>query len=95
MPRISIRQLLAFVTVIAVILWLGIPAIEVYRYKEYHVHQGTGSTKGSVVAQGGIPAPFWPRYWKRLAGRPWWRQACDVRVGLPHEQYELPVNRWK
>jgi hypothetical protein len=94
-PRFRIAWVMVFVFVIAVILWLGIPATEVYTCKEYHVHEGTGSSKDSAVAQAGIPAPFWPRYWRRLAGHPWRKQPCDVRVGLPNERCELPMNRWK
>jgi hypothetical protein len=39
-PRISIRYIMAIVLFIAVILALAIPAVEVYRTKEYHTHLG-------------------------------------------------------
>ncbi len=94
MPRISIRQIMAIILLIAVMLRLGIPAFEVFTTKEYHVHQGVGPTKGSAVAQSGIPAPFWPRYWKRLMGQHWRKQACNIRVGFEQEHCELPVTRW-
>jgi hypothetical protein len=37
-PRVSIRYIMAIVLFIAVILALAIPAVEVYRTKEYHTH---------------------------------------------------------
>jgi hypothetical protein len=94
MPRISIRQIMATVLLIAVIFWLGVPAVEVYRTKEYHVHVGVGSRNDEIVARSGVPAPFWSRYWKRLRGRTWLAQACDVRVGFERERCELPMKRW-
>ena len=92
--RISIRQIMAIVLLLALVLGLGVPAVEVYTKPEYHMHQGSGANKYSVVAQSGIRAPFWPRYIKRLKGERWLKQACNVRVGLKDERCELPVTRW-
>src|SRR5262245_53296854 len=90
-PRISIRQLMAIVLALAVILWLALPAVEVYRTKEYHVHQGI-DMRGTptLAAWGGIEPPFWPRYLKRLAGRPWRRQPdCGFRTGYEDDRCEF------
>ncbi len=92
--RISIRKIMAIVLLVALVLGLGVPAVEVFSTPEYHVHQGAGANKYSVVAQSGIRAPFWPRYIKRLKGEHWRKQACNVRVGFKDETCELPVTRW-
>ena len=90
-PRISIRFITAFVLFIAVILALAIPAAEVYRDKEYHTHLGI-DTRGTPTLAGwsGIQSPFWPRYLKRLAGRPWKRQPdCGFKTGFAADRCEF------
>ena len=89
--RISIRSIMIIVFFIAVCLGLGIPAVEVYRTKEYHGHTGI-DTRGTPTLAGwaGIQPPFWPRYLKRLAGRPWKRQPdCGLVTGFIADRCEL------
>lgn len=90
-PRISIRRLMAVVALVAVILALTIPAIEVYRAKENHVHTGVDSRQTPGLASGGgIEPPFWPRYLRRLAGRPWRRQGpCGTVTGFDVDYCEF------
>jgi hypothetical protein len=90
-PRISIRQVMALVSLVAVILALAIPAIEVYRSKESHVHTGVDTAGTPTLAGwGGIQPPFWPRYLKRLAGRPWRRQPdCGFKTGFAADRCEF------
>jgi hypothetical protein len=90
-PRISIRYITAIVLFIAVILALAIPAAEVYRAKEYHTHMGI-DTRGTPTLTGwsGIQPPFWPRYLKRLSGRPWKRQPdCGFKTGFAADRCEF------
>ena len=90
-PRISIRLIMAVVFFIAVILALAIPAVGVYRTKEYHVHMGIDTQRTPTLASwGGIQPPFWPRYLKRLSGRPWRRQPdCGFRTGFASDRCEF------
>jgi hypothetical protein len=85
-PRISIRLIMAVVFFIAVIL-----AVDVYRTKEYHVHMGIDIQRTPTLASwGGIQPPFWPRYLKRLSGRPWRRQPdCGFRTGFASDRCEF------
>ena len=62
-PRFSIWLLMALVLMIAVILGLAIPAVDVYRTKEPHAHQGIDmSGTPTLAGWSGIQPPFWPRY---------------------------------
>lgn len=80
--RISIRKLMASILLIAVLLALAIPAVEVYQAKELHTHTGIDMREPPTLAGwGGIQPPFWPRYLKRLIGRPWLRQPCGFKTG--------------
>ena len=90
-PRISIRRVMAVVFFIAVILGLAIPAVEVYRTKGYHVHMGINIQGPPILASwGGIQPPFWPRYLKRLSGRPWRRQPdCGFKTGFAADRCEF------
>ena len=57
---------------LAVALGLGLPAREVAGWKDYHTH-GRVIEKGGVTYtqwDSGAASPFWPRYWRRLLGRP-------------------------
>jgi hypothetical protein len=91
MIRISIRRLMAIVLVFALILALAIPAVEVYQTKEPHVHMGIDMQgTPSLASWGGIEPPFWPRYLRRLAGRPWRRHPdCGFRTGYEADRCEF------
>jgi hypothetical protein len=71
-PRITIRWLMAGAMVPALALGLGLPAREVYSHSEIHDHAYVGLIEGqpSYRWDQGIKPPFWPRYWRRLMGRP-------------------------
>lgn len=89
-PRISIRLLMALVLLIAVILGLSIPAVDVYRTKEPHTHLGIDTSDPPRLAGwGGIQPPFWPRYLRRLTGRPWRRQPCGFVTGYDSDRCEF------
>ncbi len=64
------------VAVLGVALGLGLPAIEVYRFSDHHIHGSVQVREGRAdfVWQLTIQPPFWPRYWRRLLGRPWRQQ---------------------
>jgi hypothetical protein len=93
----TVRGLMAFVLVVALILGLGIPAAEVLRAKDYHVHTYVVDVHPYVVTPGApglrvesVQSPFWPRYARRLLGRPWRRQpVCGSAPGRLQERCEL------
>ena len=74
-------------------LGLGLPAREVLRDKGYHAHvwirpvvrptpPKPGQTRYTTSIDSAIRSPFWPRYWRRLAGLPWDRTVpCRPRAG--------------
>jgi hypothetical protein len=89
-PPISIRHLMAMILLIAVFLGLAIPAVEVYQAKEHHTHLGIDmSEPPTLSAWGGIQPPFWPRYLKRLTGRPWRHQPCGFKTGYESDRCEF------
>lgn len=88
--RRSIRRIMLLVLLIAIVLGLAVPAIEVYRAKEPHVHMGIDTRGAPVLASwAGIEPPFWPRYLRRLSGRPWRRQPCTFRTGYDSDRCEF------
>jgi hypothetical protein len=88
--RFTTRRLIALILAFAVVLGLAIPAVEVYRAKEYHVHIGVDPSGPAVSNWGGIEPPFWPRYLKRLAGRPWRGVGpCGFDTGLEVDHCEF------
>jgi len=81
---------MAAVLLIAVTLGLTIPAVEVYRAKEHHVHMGIDMSETPTLASwAGIEPPFWPRYLRRITGRPWLRQPCNFRTGYEADRCEF------
>jgi hypothetical protein len=78
------------ILLIAVFLGLAIPAVEVYQAKEHHTHLGIDmSEPPTLSAWGGIQPPFWPRYFKRLTGRPWRQQPCRFKTGYESDRCEF------
>jgi hypothetical protein len=74
-PHLTIRALLVIILLIGVVLGFGVPAIEVSRAKENHEHTWMGNNRGSWgLVIDFVDAPFWPRYWRRLLGKPWREQ---------------------
>lgn len=71
-PQVTIRTLLVLILVIGVVLGFGMPALEVLRTKQSHEHTHMGNNRGrwGLVIEF-VDAPFWPRYWRRLLGKPW------------------------
>ncbi len=91
-PRLTIRAIMLLVILVAVGLYLGIAAVDVYRTKESHVHVAvdTRTPTPSVAIMGGMEPPFWPRYLRRLAGLPWRGLAfCGPTPGLEGEECEF------
>jgi hypothetical protein len=79
--RLHLRRFMAVIFLVATILGLAVPAIEVYIANEHHVHQGIEiSGTPTLASWAGIQPPFWPRYLRRLTGRPWRRQPCTFRT---------------
>jgi hypothetical protein len=88
--RFTTRRLMALILACAAALGLAIPAAEVYRAEESHVHIGVDPTQRCVAMWFGIEPPFWPRYLKRLAGRPWrGASACGFETGFEVEHCEF------
>lgn len=88
--RFTTRRLMSLILACAFVLGLAIPAAEVYRTKEYHVHIGVDPTRPGVTSWGGIEPPFWPRYLNRLAGRPWRGLGpCGFETGLEVDHCEF------
>lgn len=89
-PRISIRHVMGIIFLIAVLLGLAIPAVEVYQANKYHTHLGVDtSDPPSLAGWGGIQPPFWPRYLRRVAGRPWRNQPCGFKTGFECDRCEF------
>jgi len=81
---------MAMILLIAVFLGLAIPAVEVYQAKEHHTHLGIDMSEPlTLYACGGIQPPFWPRYLKRLTGRPWRHQPCGFKTGYESDRCEF------
>jgi hypothetical protein len=81
---------MAIILLIAVALGLAIPALEVCQAKERHAHLGIDMNEPPTLsAWGGIQPPFWPRYLKRLTGRPWRRQRCGFKTGYEADRCEF------
>lgn len=68
---------MVMVAIAGLIFWLGATAFDVYRDREtyylfhYYPWMGTDPIHGPQERFSGHPAPFWPRYWRRLLGLPW------------------------
>lgn len=89
-PRFTILRVMALILACALLLGLGLPAYEVYRAEEYHVHTGIDASVPTMVAAGGIWPPFWPRYRRCLTGRPWrGRGPCGTVIGYELELCEF------
>ena len=81
-PRMTTQRWMAVTAIIAIVLWLSITA---YRVKHdtqtawiFHFWERYGSITPGSIYNSQHPAPFWPRYWRRLVGQPWpGTYACD------------------
>jgi hypothetical protein len=88
--KLSIRTLMAFVLVAGVAVWLSMSAYEVYSAKDVHMHTFVDTSEPPSLAGWNRPAPFWPRYARRLLGRPWRRQPlCEPTPGAEEEMCEF------
>jgi hypothetical protein len=88
--KVSIRGLMVLVLLCAIALALGIPAVEVYSTKDYHTHTAI-DVRGTpaLAGLGGVQSPFWPRYARRIVGRPWRKQpVCGTTPGFEVELCE-------
>ncbi len=90
--RVTIRRVMLLVVLCALSLYLGIAALDVYWSKETHVHCAvdvSGATP-SMAIMGGMEPPFWPRYVRRVFGRPWkGLSLCGPTPGFEAEQCEI------
>ena len=88
--KLPIRTLMAFVLVAGVAVWLSLSAYEVYSAKDVHMHTFVETSEPPSLAGWNRPAPFWPRYARRLLGRPWRRQPlCEPTAGVEEEMCEF------
>jgi hypothetical protein len=88
--RLSVRALMALVLLAGLVLWLTISALEVYSAKDFHMHTFVNSGPPPSFAGWNRPAPFWPRYARRLFGRPWRHQPlCEPTPGAQEELCEF------
>lgn len=75
--RFTVLRLMAVVASAALVLWLAVTAARVCDDREssnlYHYWHRYGDHRisSSIEAMCNEPAPFWPRYWRRLLGFPW------------------------
>src|SRR6185312_17380844 len=74
-PRITTSWMMVAVLLLAVALGFGLPAINVYRDPDLHLHEWAvlkddGKLDYEMSGGGMVSPPFWPRYWRRLLGRP-------------------------
>lgn len=91
MRKPTIRKVMILIALIAVGLGLGLPAIEVYRTKDYHGHTGIDTARTpTLTARTWVEAPFWPRYLRRLCGQTWRNQPlCGPTPGYEAEICEF------
>jgi hypothetical protein len=78
--RMTTRQWMAVTAATAVALWLGIAGYRVKNDSEwiFHLWERFGSIQPGSLYNSQHPAPFWPRYWRKLVGQPWpGSYACD------------------
>jgi hypothetical protein len=88
--KLSIRTLMACVLVAGVAVWLSLSAYEVYSAKDVHMHTFVETSEPPSLAGWNRPAPFWPRYARRLLGHPWRRQPlCEPTPGAEEEMCEF------
>ena len=88
--KLSIRTLMVFVLVAGLAVWLSALAYEVYSAKDVHVHTYVDTGEPPHLVGWNRPAPFWPRYARRLLGRPWRRQPlCEPTPGAEEEMCEF------
>jgi hypothetical protein len=88
--KLSIRTLIAVVLVAGVVVWLSVSAYEVYSAKDVHMHTYVDTGEPPRLAGWNRPAPFWPRYARRLLGRSWRRQPlCEPTPGADEEMCEF------
>jgi hypothetical protein len=72
------------VAIVALLLWMGLLAREVHRENDYHFHVSviTVNDRPGIAWDDKAVPPFWPRYWRRLLGRPWRGQpVCGTAEG--------------
>jgi hypothetical protein len=74
-PRMTTRRWLAITAIVAIGLWLGVTAKAVINDHQserlYHLWERFECLEPGSIYNSGHKAPFWPRYWRRLLGRPW------------------------
>jgi hypothetical protein len=88
--KLSIRTLIAVALVAGVVVWLSVSAYEVYSAKDVHMHTYVDTGEPRHLAGWNRPAPFWPRYARRLLSRPWRRQPlCEPTLGAQEEMCEF------
>ena len=88
--RLSIRTLMALVLLAGLVFWLVVCAFEVQGARDSHVHTYVDTGDPPGLAAWNRPAPFWPRYVRRLLGRPWRRQPlCEPIPGAEEELCEF------
>lgn len=59
----------------ALVVWLGLALYRVTTDRTggglYHVWEHPVSGRYHSISLSSHPAPFWPRYWRKLLGQPW------------------------
>jgi hypothetical protein len=78
---------------------LGLPAAEVYRSDERHPHAFIDPSGNGAIfyidVDDNVTSPFWPRYLRRVSGKPWkYQNLCSGTRGRLEEicQFEHPFN---
>src|SRR4051794_28515372 len=72
--RLSTQLLMAQIAVVAIVLSLLVPFFRVVGDRHHHRHARTATIGPDHLPCYAVPSvrtPFWPRYWRSLAGRPW------------------------
>ena len=84
-PRMTTRRWMVVTAAISIALWLGLTADRVIGDRQSqrlsHLWERRGTFEPGSVYSSGHPAPFWPRYWRRLFGQPWpGTYVCDPNL---------------
>ena len=103
--RMTTRRWMLVISVLALSMRLGVAAYRVRTDPRgqwlYHLWERHGLEEYHATFNSQHPVPFWPRYWRRLLGRPWpgsyvcdegctksWERVGRIVVTVPYDPVE-------
>jgi hypothetical protein len=89
--RFTVRRMMALTSVAGLGLWIGLACYRelVEQDRSWLYHVAVNDQGASLAYQHAVP--FWPRYWRRLIGRPWpGTYVCPARCGERFDPSAVP-----